>query len=93
MFASFDRFEIEMTRKQAASASHQGACDDDVQALLSIPAIRRQLKKIPDELLAAELREYGAWDDTELENRENNEARIVWIAAGNIVESWREVNQ
>jgi hypothetical protein len=93
MYASFNRFEIELTRKQAAGASHSGACDDDVAALLTIPKVRRQLKKIPDEVLAAELQEYGAWDETELSSRADNEARIVWIAAGDILEAWREVNQ
>jgi hypothetical protein len=93
MFASFNRFEIELTREQAAGASHSGACDDDVAALLTIPKVRRQLKKIPDEVLAAELQEYGAWDETELSSRADNEARIIWIAAGDILEAWREVNQ
>jgi hypothetical protein len=86
MFASLNRFEIELTRKQAAGASHSGACDDDVAALLTIPAIKRQLQKIPDEVLAAELQEYGAWDETELSIRADNEARIIWIAAGDIAE-------
>jgi hypothetical protein len=90
MFASFNRFEIEMTRKQAAGASHSGACDDDVAALLLIPRIKRQLAAIPDDTLAAELQEYGAWDEKELESRTDNEARIVWIAAGDIMENVRE---
>jgi hypothetical protein len=90
MYASFNRFEIELTRKQAAAASHSGACDDDVAALLLIPRIKRQLAAIPDDILAAELQEYGAWDETELSSRADNEARIVWIAAGDIMENVRE---
>jgi hypothetical protein len=86
MYASFNRFEIEMTKKQAASASHSGACDDDVAALLLIPRIKRQLATIPDDTLAAELQEYGAWDEKELSSRTDNEARIIWLAAGDIVE-------
>jgi len=86
MFASFNRFEIQMTKNQAFSASHSGPCDNDVDILLSIPAIRRQLKTIPDDKLANELREYGAWDNEQLMDRKENEARIIWIAANNIAE-------
>ncbi len=86
MFASFNRFEIKMTKKQAISASHPGPCDLDVKALLRIPAIKRQLAKISDADLIAELYDYGAWNDEELAVRADNEERIVWIAAGDIAE-------
>lgn len=86
MWATFNRFEIEMTKNQALSASHPGPCDSDVDVLLKHPKIKRQLKKISDEDLIAELWEYGAWDEKELENRVDNEQRIIWIAAGNIAE-------
>ena len=37
MNASFNRFTIKMTRRQAESASHQGQCTDDVASLLRVP--------------------------------------------------------
>jgi hypothetical protein len=86
MYASFDRFEIQMTRKQAESASHPGPCDLDVRDLLNDRKIARQLEKIPAEKIAAELKEYGAWDEVELSNEQENRERIIWIAAGNIME-------
>jgi len=86
MFAQFNRFEIEMTKAQAHTGSHQGSCDDDIAYLLTLPKIKRQLKNIPDEKLIDELRECGAWNDEELKDRKENEARIVWLAAGDIVE-------
>lgn len=86
MYATFNRFEIQMTRTQAESASHQGRCDEDVKILLEDPKIRRRLDKIDPSLIAAELREYGAWDDTELQDRQANRERITWIAACNITE-------
>lgn len=86
MYAQFNRFEIKMTKAQAASADHQGKCDDDVAALLELPAIKRQFKKIDPALIAAELREYGAWDEVELKDESQNRARILWIAAGDINE-------
>lgn len=86
MFALFNQFEIQMTKEQAHSVSHMGQCDADVDILLEDPKIKRQMKKIPDEKLAAELKEYGAWDEKDLADRKANEQRIVWIAAGNIIE-------
>jgi hypothetical protein len=80
------RIEIKMTKAQAASASHSGSCDDDVATLLKVPTIARQLKRIDPQLLATELREYGAWDGPELTDHEQNIARIVWIAAGDIAD-------
>lgn len=86
MFAYFNRFEIQMTLVQAQSASHSGDCLEDVKELLKLPTIKRQLNKISDVDLIAELSEYGAWDNEELQDRESNNERIVWLAAGNIVE-------
>lgn len=86
MHAYIGSIEIQMTRKQAAACSHPGQCDDDVAELLKVPSIRRQLAKISDGDLQAELREYGTWDTDELQDRAANEARIVWIAANDITE-------
>lgn len=85
MFALFNRFEIQMTLAEAQGASHQGQCDADVK-LVTKPKIRRQLEKIDPAKIAAELKEYGAWGAEELADAEQNRHRIVWLAAGNIVE-------
>ena len=87
MRTQFNYFKIEMTRKQAESVSHSGDCENDVNILLQDKKIIRQLKKIPDDKLRAELKEYGAWSDEELNDRKANEQRIVWIAGGNIAEN------
>lgn len=87
MFATFDTFEIQMTRVEALSASHPGPCDDDVAALVSKPAIRRQLDRIGADAIRAELKGYGAWDETELADDEQNRHRIIWLAAGNIADA------
>jgi len=86
MWATFNRFEIEMTKAQAESASHSGDCDADVIILLRLPKIKSQLKKISDEDLHAELKDSGAWTEAELNDRQTNEKRIIWIAAGDIRE-------
>lgn len=83
---SSGRIELKMTRAQAAGASHSGSCDSDVLALSHEPAIHRQLEAIDPGLLRAELREYGAWDDEELQDHQQNLQRILWILAGDINE-------
>lgn len=84
--SSCGRIEIEMTLAQAQSCAHPGQCDVDVMRLSQERKIRRQLEKIDREHLKAELREYGAWDDEELADHPQNLQRILWIAAGDIVE-------
>lgn len=80
------RIELNITKAQASMGHHQGQCDADVKALSEVPAVRRQLAKIDPATLAAELKEYGAWDDSELADHDQNIQRILWIACGDIVE-------
>ena len=86
MYAAFNHFGIKMTLSQAKLAYHQGQCDEDVAALVATPAIVKQLRDIGPVRIMLELREFGAWDDEELMDWEANKGRIVWIAAGNIVD-------
>ena len=80
------RIDLQMTKAQAAGASHSGNCDSGVAALIREPAIARQVAKWDPATLAAELKEYGAWEPEELADHDANVARMVWIAAGDIVE-------
>lgn len=84
--ATFNRFEISMTKEQAESCSHPGDCMSDVKRLMHDPDIRKQMSHISPEHIRKELKEYGAWDEEELKDDESNKQRILWIAAGNIVE-------
>lgn len=93
MWASFERFEIKMTLKQAESCSHAGECLPDVEVLMQDPKIRRQRKKIDPDLIRQELREHGAWEDEELEDDDMNWTGILWIGANNITEEWRTRNE
>ena len=80
------KIELQMTLEQARSASHQGQCDNDVRDLSKVPAIARQLAKIDPAILRDELREYGAWDENELADPDQNLQRLLWLAAGDIVD-------
>lgn len=84
MYASFNCFEINITKKDAMKMYHQGSCDADVAQLL--PKYEKQLKKIGNEKIASELKEYGAWDENELSDEHANMERILWIASGNLIE-------
>lgn len=87
MFASFNRFEIQMTLDQARQCSQPGKdAEEDVNWLMTLPHIRRQRKKLDPELIRQELREYGAWDTEELLDDEANWSRILWTAACDISE-------
>jgi|SRR5581483_8061943 len=91
--AFFNRFTIEMTKEQAKDTYHTGRCDEDAKALLKNPAIRKQLDLINDDDLINELRD-GGYSPEELTDREINEMRIVWIAAGNInFKFWQPTSQ
>ena len=79
------RIELQMTLSQARRASHEGACDADVRDLSTHPRIAKQLAAIDPALLRAELTEYG-WDDEELADHEQNIQRLLWLAAGDIVD-------
>ena len=80
------RIELNITKTNAAIGSHQGQCDEDVKMLMQLPSIKKQLDKIQPDLLASELQEYGAWDEEELNNHEENKMRLLWIACGDINE-------
>lgn len=87
MYAPFNRFEIQMTKDQTESVSQSGKdAAEDVRQLMRDPKIKRQLKKLDPVAVRAELAEYGAWDDEQLADHDENLQRILWIAGGNITE-------
>jgi hypothetical protein len=79
--------ELNITRRQAQKGSHQSSCDQDINELLQDPVIKWQLNKLDPSLIAKELQEYGAWDEKELQNIEQNKARLLWIACSEIIET------
>jgi hypothetical protein len=80
------KIELEISREDAASGSHQGQCDNDIAALRTLPYIAEQLAKIDRKLLVGELKEYGAWTMRELVDHDQNLSRLLWLACGDIVE-------
>jgi len=85
--ATFNYFEIEMPTAAVEECHHVGECYDDVTAWQP----RIDLSHVSDQDLKKELKEYGAWDDEELNDRIENEKRIIWIAAGYIQDLKKEL--
>jgi hypothetical protein len=84
--SSSGTIELQMSLDDAESASHQGQCLDDVRALAQMPHIKTQLDSLDPSEVAKELKGYGAWDDEELADHDENMLRLLWIAAGDIKE-------
>jgi len=78
--------EFNITKKQARDGYHQGDCEESVKDLSDVKAIRKQLDKIDPETLKDELREYGAWEEEELLDHEQNLQRILWLVCADIIE-------
>lgn len=86
-FATFNYIrEIELTDEVVSMCSHQGQCDEDVKECMELPEVKAQLNSIDKAQLVKELSEYGAWSDQELSDHQDNLMRILWIAAGNILD-------
>jgi hypothetical protein len=82
--AYFDRFKIKLPAAAVFELTGQG--DKTESASYWADRIKRPADVTP-ELLRAELKEYGAWDASELGDDAENWRRILWIAAGNISEA------
>ena len=87
--SSSGRTDLFLTMRQAELASHPGQCDDDVLFLSRLPSVARQLAALDPDAVREDLGEYGAWDDDELADHEQNLQRLLWLAAGDIVEEAR----
>ena len=88
--SSCGRIELNITKAQAVRGAHPGPCDNDIAALRTVPAIRRQLAKLNPEHVEAYLQEFGAWDEIELMDHDANLDRLLWIACGDINEDMHQ---
>lgn len=86
LYASLNYFDLYFTRKDVDSMPLSGQCDDAVKIIAKKPYIVHQFTVINSSKLIKELAEYGAWDDIELQDKQANIERIVWIACLDIKE-------
>lgn len=76
-----DRFEFQLTAAEIESVPRQGPADDAVETLARDPAVRERMAHVSPAELAAELKEYGAWNAVELADHEANIRRMLWLGA------------
>lgn len=79
--ADFSRFSLELPDQCVLDCAHSGPCDEDVEFWFQ----KLDTSKFPGaDKIKAELAEYGAWDDDELADDDQNIRRLIWLAAGQI---------
>lgn len=84
---SSGRIEFQMRAADVRACAHSGDCAADVATTIAKPYLSAQLARIEPEILRAALREYGAWNLTEMSDHAANLSRIVWLAANDIQDS------
>lgn len=77
---------IELTANVIRNCAHSGDNEPAVIEAMQLPDVQRELN-IDPEALRKELREYGAWDDQQLADHDENLKRILWIAIWNIADT------
>lgn len=88
--SSSGRIELKLSLEDAHTGYHQGHCDADIRALSEDDSIASQLAALDPAIVAQELQGYGAWDEVELADHEQNLQRLLWIAAGDLVDTPEE---
>jgi hypothetical protein len=86
--SSCGRIELNITLNNAKKASHSGECEMDVIALSEKVSIKKQTKLIDKDVLISVLSEYGAWDQSELKDHQQNIIRLLWLACGDLVDDY-----
>lgn len=83
--------EFQMTLAQAESVSQPGkdAEEEDVRQLMRDPDMKEVVDYLFDNMdnVKEVLKEYGAWDDEELEDEDMNIVRMIWLAGNDISEN------
>jgi len=72
--------EIRLISTCINECSHQGDCEADVKRW--VHQLRPMLDEIPAHIIATVLKPYGAWNEEELKDHEQNLVRLLWSAAG-----------
>ena len=85
--AGFNRFTLDLPIQLVLDCAHQGPCDEDVARWLGKFTFPEDATP---EAIRDELRETGAYDHDELNDDAANRSRILWIAAGNAKDAFRE---
>jgi hypothetical protein len=69
------------------------AADDDVYFWRRDPAVAKILDALNSDTVRRGLKGYGAWDEDELADDEQNRHRVLWLACGNFREYIEECKE
>jgi len=78
--------DLKLTRQDVNYCSQSGDMENNVLETIKKPYVKKQLQKLDPEKLAKELKEFGAWDETQLKDHNENLLRWVWLSACDISE-------
>ena len=82
----YDGFHIALTKPDYERINQPGRSDETVKEILQKKYVARQFTIIDPEDIKDQLKGFGAYTPEELNDTEQNKARIIWIAAGDIQE-------
>lgn len=77
---------LNITKVVATERSQSGNNEYSVYYYMNLPKYKRQLSKIDKTELVNELNDLGVWEDSELENHNDNLQRIFWLSCSNIMD-------
>ena len=77
---------LSLRRTDVESCAQSGRNDEAVEEALRAPYVIAQFEALDPDAIRSEIREYGAWDDQELADDAQNQARLLWCAAWSIRE-------
>ena len=80
------RISLSIEREDAVTCAHPGPNDGDIEDLLQKPYIQEQVAGWSPEDLRATLKDFGAWDEQELQDHEANVRRMLWSACWDIID-------
>ena len=78
--------DLRITRADANRCSLSGNNEDALKSLMLKPYIKKQLAELKKDALIKELKEYGAWDESELNSHKDNIIRFLWVSCADISE-------
>jgi len=89
--ASFEKLELLMRREDAELLSGGGYDQsDNAKTVIEQPYMVDQFRKLDVNDIRLSLKPYGAWNDIELADDDENQLRLVWLAGNDIMEAVEE---
>ena len=78
--------DLRITLQDALFCSQSGDMEQNVLMTIKKPYLNKQLEGLNPEKLAKELKDFGAWDNEELKDHQQNIIRWFWSSCCDISE-------